>query len=1125
MKHRLILTWTLLLSLTATLLAQQPTQDRNNPSTILFDITEIAHFDERIIFIHELLDDCRFTVTPSLDQGLFTIEAKENGHKPLQECFEDFRFEHESRYLQLDKYDAASLAKAYKTELPDDIVLALSMDIYIKSRQNNHCADADPFCTDNGMYEFPAGVNAGNGESGPNYDCLHSTPNPAWYYMKIANPGGMTIYMYSTPEEDIDFCCWGPFNDPVTPCPNGLTLAKRVSCSYSAYSTETCNIPTSAQTGDYYIMVITNYSNHSCNIHFSKTGGSGTTDCSILPPLVDNDGPFCVGETIHLTGNAQNEASYSWSGPGGWTATGQNVTRPNCTLDMAGTYTCTITVGNQSNSATTEVIVAAQPTSNFQFTTECQGTPTQFTSTATTNPSGQPITRYQWNFGDGNRSAEPNPSHLYAEAGTYNVTLTVSCGNQTCSHTVNKNVTVNALPQTNAGQDQTISYGATARLNGSAGTGNFTYHWEPANMVTNPNEASTQTVALTQNQTFTLTATNIQGNCTSSDEVTVHISGSAMTASASANPSTICHGESTQLLVTVGGGTGNFTYSWTPTLGLGDPHSANPVAYPSETTTYSCHVSDGQTTQDVTVTVTVNEPESVEEDVFVCSGEPYEFHGQTLLSEGDYRFDTLTSQGCNKTITLHLHHYPVYDETVFTEFICEGDSYDFFGIPYNYTCQPFKILESEYGCDSIVRLHLTVYPPNDTLVVDPTICISQSYDFHGMLFSNDGDIAYFDTIDQHGCLKVEKLILAVGPYQMPPVENRYECYGHDETPYFRWDKNGLEYYADALDEIILPDPEGGCDIKYRLNLQFHQEFYNEETIEACDEYVWPVTGERFTATNHHLVKTFDSGGGNHFNCDSTYVLDLSIHHSYNGIKTVSNQCDDYVWEFGWNHETYQYTDTDPNNVWTRTIPTSHGCDSTVTLQLQLDYSPDFSNINGKSWVVGGSEFQYTIEKYGIHTLPTSTHLTEWYFSDPDFNRWQIVPYGLSNDSCLLYIFTFEQDSIELCAKTHGPCGEFVHSKWIHCSFHGLQESRPNVDVQVFPNPNDGDMTLAFENIMGNVQVKVFNQTGVLVDQFQVQNTVDHQAHRHQVPQLPPGVYFFSFSSKEGILTRKVVVLK
>ena len=74
------------------------------------------------------------------------------------------------------------------------------------AQAHDFCNVSEPFCTDNGLYEYPAGVNTGSGESGPYYDCLRTTLNPAWYYMRIMEPGDMDIYMYSTPLVDIDFC-------------------------------------------------------------------------------------------------------------------------------------------------------------------------------------------------------------------------------------------------------------------------------------------------------------------------------------------------------------------------------------------------------------------------------------------------------------------------------------------------------------------------------------------------------------------------------------------------------------------------------------------------------------------------------------------------------------------------------------------------------------------------------------------------------------------------------------------------------------------------------------------------------------------------------------------------------
>ena len=265
-------------------------------TTAEFNIADIANFDGRVYFLHKLYNDNRFSVINAEQNGVFVVNA--NGINDLEASFADFIEQNANEFAQMNKYAAADYANEYKGTLPAGFVNNMMMDMYIQSRENNTCGGALPFCTDNGMYEFPAGVNAGSGEPGPDYDCLYTTPNPAWYYMRIGDPGAIDIYMYSTPAVDIDFCCWGPFDDPETPCPNGLTEDKVVSCSYSPQPTEHCMIPATAQTGEYYILVITNYSNQTCNINFSAVGGAGSTDCGILPPvdiigfLITEDGEY-----------------------------------------------------------------------------------------------------------------------------------------------------------------------------------------------------------------------------------------------------------------------------------------------------------------------------------------------------------------------------------------------------------------------------------------------------------------------------------------------------------------------------------------------------------------------------------------------------------------------------------------------------------------------------------------------------------------------------------------------------------------------------------------------------------------------------------------------------------------
>jgi PKD repeat protein len=79
------------------------------------------------------------------------------------------------------------------------------------------------------------------------------------------------------------------------------------------------------------------------------------------------------------------------------------------------------------------------PTANFTFTTNYLAA--NFTDTST--DSDGTIVSWSWNFGDGGTSTVQNPSHTYAAAGTYNVTLTVT-DDDGAATPVTKPVTVTA---------------------------------------------------------------------------------------------------------------------------------------------------------------------------------------------------------------------------------------------------------------------------------------------------------------------------------------------------------------------------------------------------------------------------------------------------------------------------------------------------------------------------------------------------------------------------------------------------------------------------------------------------------------------------------------------------------
>lgn len=99
-----------------------------------------------------------------------------------------------------------------------------------------------------------------------------------------------------------------------------------------------------------------------------------------------------------------------------------------------------------------------EPVANFSATPRSGNTGLQvaFTDLSSTVADG-PITSWQWNFGDGGRSTEPNPVHIYLATGNFDVSLTVTSSGG--SHT-----------RTRAGYIQVESPQGSAQLDEAGGT-------------------------------------------------------------------------------------------------------------------------------------------------------------------------------------------------------------------------------------------------------------------------------------------------------------------------------------------------------------------------------------------------------------------------------------------------------------------------------------------------------------------------------------------------------------------------------------------------------------------------------------------------------------------------------
>lgn len=142
----------------------------------------------------------------------------------------------------------------------------------------------------------------------------------------------------------------------------------------------------------------------------------------------------CEGETIQFTNqSSSNATNYFWEFEGGSpsTSTAEN---PLITYNNSGTFNAKLTVSNASDSdiETKLNYISINDAPNVAYTYSEDG----YTITFDNNTVGG--TSYFWDFGDGNTSSSPNPTHTYALHGTYNVVLTStnSCGSDVTTQNI-----------------------------------------------------------------------------------------------------------------------------------------------------------------------------------------------------------------------------------------------------------------------------------------------------------------------------------------------------------------------------------------------------------------------------------------------------------------------------------------------------------------------------------------------------------------------------------------------------------------------------------------------------------------------------------------------------------------
>lgn len=215
------------------------------------------------------------------------------------------------------------------------------------------------------------------------------------------------------------------------------------------------------------------------------------------PPVAKAGGPYSGIEGTPINFNASGSSDdvgiakyeWDWNNDGTYDA---SVTTATTSYSFANDYSGTVKLrvtdntGLKSVDQTTVTVANANPVASIGGNiTGQEGTAVNFTLTVT-DPGINDTHTYSWNFGDGGTSTQKNPSHTFADNGSFQVTVIVRDNNNGTGQTSATANISNVAPTAEAGGPYSGSVQQSITLTGSgsdpAGANDvLTYSWDTNN--------------------------------------------------------------------------------------------------------------------------------------------------------------------------------------------------------------------------------------------------------------------------------------------------------------------------------------------------------------------------------------------------------------------------------------------------------------------------------------------------------------------------------------------------------------------------------------------------------------------------------------------------------------------
>ncbi|MCX6234037.1 MAG: T9SS type A sorting domain-containing protein [Bacteroidetes bacterium] len=698
---------------------------------------------------------------------------------------------------------------------------------------------------------------------------------------------------------------------------------------------------------------------------------------------------------------------------------------------------------------------------------------------------------------------------------------TVLAFNTICSDTMAGagEIGINPVPVANAGPDKSIPYGTWTTLDGSAtgGTSGYTWHWEPANLLVNPDIEDPQTINLDITTIFTLKVTDING-CEDTDDIIVTVVGGPLGVNVSADNDQLCLGESTQLHALASGGAGVYTYSWVSNPPGFTSTDANPVVTPAMNTLYTVTVNDGYNSSQGSTSLTVKPLPGAQASADLISipyGSWTTLHAVTTGGIGPFSYqwspaDKVVNSSSADPETVHLEY-----TVVFTVLVTDQSTgcHDEASVTVEVYGGPLQIVsvtaDPDAMCNTGGAVQLsgvvaggtenytyqwTSNPPGFNASILNTVAYpTQSTTY--TLAVNDGNVTVNGSVD-------------VTVHALPSASA-----GEDKTiPYGTW--TVLSGYATGGSGFYFWNWEP-------VDMLVNSFIQNPQTINMTESTIFTLKAtDQYGCWDEDQITINVVGGPLGVNA---YAESPEI---CQGVETMLQAL-----AFG-GAETYQYTWKDntgsvisnnvsmyvnPDTTTVYTIEVSDGYnESSNTVTVTVNPLPAINLIPQGSTIIGEDTIAVCV--YDTLILDAGNPGFQYEWSDLSWGQTlQVRTTGIG-----LVIQTYWVIVSNPETGCHASDSLTVLFSFSECT--GIPTTDHSIDIKIFPNPTHDQIHVIIKGLTSTAEMEIFDMHGQIILRKNIRsNGADGYTGQLDLSFFHKGIYMFKLISDNVVYLKKIIL--